>query len=130
MVSVPETIKALQVQDDRTVKVIDLPFASQEKVKNLPEDQVLVRSPTPSSTRVIKLIDAQVRVRVVGLNPTDWKHAMGDWGNGGTIAGCDAAGDVVAVGSAVTHVKVGDRVAAFKYAHDLRIYFLCAEYHY
>ena len=73
MVSVPETIKALQVQDDRTVKVIDLPFASQEKVKNLPEDQVLVRSPTPSSTRVIKLIDAQVRVRVVGLNPTDWK---------------------------------------------------------
>ncbi|KZV73105.1 GroES-like protein [Peniophora sp. CONT] len=95
MVSIPETIKALQVQDDRTVKVIEIPFASQEKVKNLPEDQVLVR------------------VRVVGLNPTDWKHAIGDWGNGNTIAGCDATGDVVAVGSAVTHVKVGDRVAAF-----------------
>ncbi|VDC06820.1 unnamed protein product [Peniophora sp. CBMAI 1063] len=95
MVSLPETIKALQVQDDRTVKVIDLPFASQEKVQNLPEDQILVR------------------VRVVGLNPTDWKHALGDWGSGGTIAGCDAAGDVLAVGSAVTHITVGDRVAAF-----------------
>ncbi|VDC06799.1 unnamed protein product [Peniophora sp. CBMAI 1063] len=95
MVSLPETIKALQVQSDRTVKVIDLPFASQEKVKNLPDNQILLR------------------VRVVGLNPTDWKHALGDWGNGNTIAGCDAAGDVVAVGSAVTHIKVGDRVAAF-----------------
>ena len=56
----------------------------------------------------------QVRVRVVGLNPTDWKHAYTPLGGAGTIAGCDASGDVVAVGSAVTHVKVGDRVSGFK----------------
>ena len=56
----------------------------------------------------------QVRVRAVGLNPTDWKHAYSPLGTVGTIVGCDASGDVVAVGSAVTHVKVGDRVAGFK----------------
>ncbi|VDC00861.1 unnamed protein product [Peniophora sp. CBMAI 1063] len=97
MTSFPQTIKALQVQDNKSVKVVDLPFASQEKVQKLPEDQVLVR------------------VRAVGLNPTDWKHALGPWGMPGTISGCDAAGDVVAVGSAVSHLKVGDRVCGFNY---------------
>ncbi|KAJ3841909.1 chaperonin 10-like protein [Lentinula raphanica] len=94
---IPTNIKAIQVQSDRTVKVIEIPFGQDELVKNLPEDQLIIR------------------VRAVGLNPTDWKHGLGDWGTGGTILGCDAAGDVVKVGSAVKHLKVGDRVAGFNY---------------
>lgn len=54
-------------------------------------------------------------MRVVSLNPTDWKHALGEWGTPGTIAGCDSAGDVVKVGSAVKHLQVGDRAAGFTY---------------
>ncbi|KZV77217.1 GroES-like protein [Peniophora sp. CONT] len=95
MASLPDTIKVVQIQDNKTVAVVTIPFASQEKVQNLPEDQVLVR------------------IRAAGLNPSDWKHALTAWGTPGAISGCDAAGDVVAVGSAVTHLKVGDRVAAF-----------------
>ncbi|KZV61857.1 GroES-like protein [Peniophora sp. CONT] len=97
MSSLPQTIKALQIQGNKSVKVVDIPFASQDKVQNLPEDEVLVR------------------VRAVGLNPTDWKHAFGHLGTPGTIVGCDASGDVVAAGSAVTHVKVGDRVSGFNF---------------
>ncbi|KIK70162.1 hypothetical protein GYMLUDRAFT_34642 [Collybiopsis luxurians FD-317 M1] len=96
--SFPETIKALQIQSNKTVEVVDIPFASQDLVKNLPEDQVIIR------------------VRAVGLNPTDWKHALGVWGTPGTISGCDGAGDVVKVGSAVKHLKVGDRAAGFTFA--------------
>ncbi|VDC06801.1 unnamed protein product [Peniophora sp. CBMAI 1063] len=95
MTSLPATIKALQLQANRTVTVADLPFATQDKVKSLPEDEVLVR------------------IRAVGLNPTDWKHAFTEWGSPGAIAGSDATGDVVTVGSAVTHIKVGDRVAVY-----------------
>ena len=63
---------------------------------------------------VISSIVAQVRIRAVGLNPTDWKHAFTEWGLLGAIAGSDAAGDVVAIGLAVRHIKVGDRVVAYK----------------
>ncbi|KAI0308781.1 hypothetical protein OF83DRAFT_1073031, partial [Amylostereum chailletii] len=31
------------------------------------------------------------------------------------VTGCDSVGEVVAVGSAVTHIKVGDRIAGFVY---------------
>ncbi|VDB96002.1 unnamed protein product [Peniophora sp. CBMAI 1063] len=95
MTDLPETIKAIQIQQDRTVAVVAIPFASQEKIRSLPEDQVLVR------------------VRAVGLNPSDWKHAFTEWGTPGAISGCDASGDVVAVGSGVSHIKVGDRIAGF-----------------
>ncbi|KAI0028239.1 chaperonin 10-like protein [Vararia minispora EC-137] len=95
--SLPETIKAVQIQPEKTVKVVDIPFASQELVKNLPSEDVLIR------------------VRAAGLNPTDWKHAFDTWGNPWTIAGCDAAGDVVKVGSQVTHLNIGDRIAGFNF---------------
>ncbi|TRM69128.1 chaperonin 10-like protein [Schizophyllum amplum] len=92
--ALPEFIKALQVLPDRKgVEVVTIPWASQEKVQNLADNQIIIR------------------VRAVGLNPTDWKHALGEWGTPGTIAGCDAAGDVVKVGAAVKHLKVGDRAA-------------------
>lgn len=42
MASLPETINALQIQSDKTLKVIEIPFASQDLVKNLPEDQIIV----------------------------------------------------------------------------------------
>ncbi|KZV73102.1 GroES-like protein [Peniophora sp. CONT] len=95
MTPLPETIKAVQLQEDRTVAVVAIPFSSEDKIKNLPEDQILIRT------------------RAVGLNPSDWKHALTEWGTPGAISGCDAAGDVVAVGTAVSHIKVGDRVAAY-----------------
>ncbi|KAF7974405.1 hypothetical protein HWV62_12254 [Athelia sp. TMB] len=57
-----------------------------------------------------------VKNRAVGLNPTDWKHSVGGmWGDAGNVVGCDGAGDVVKVGSDVTHIRAGDRVAAFLY---------------
>lgn len=54
-IELPATIKALQLQSDQTLKIIDIPFATNDKVRNLADDEVLIR------------------VRAVGLNPTDWK---------------------------------------------------------
>jgi len=58
-----------------------------------------------------------VRNRAIAVNPVDWMvqylggMAFG-WIKYPFILGSDIAGDVVAVGSGVTHVKVGDRVLA------------------
>ncbi|KAL8281312.1 hypothetical protein RQP46_006346 [Phenoliferia psychrophenolica] len=95
--SLPATIKALKTAPGNTVEVASIPFATREDIKSLDKDAVLVK------------------VRAVGLNPTDWKHAIGPWRPEGfsAVCGCDSAGDVVAVGSDVTHVKVGSRVAGF-----------------
>lgn len=82
----------------------------------------------PRSTQIL------VKVRAVSVNPIDEKvsltatmarcsslgahtsthtrypqYASGAWGEEGKIVGCDAAGDVVRVGSAVKDVKIGDR---------------------
>lgn len=55
----------------------------------------------------------QIKTRAVALNPTDLA-ALGPRPNpAAVIVGCDASGDVLAVGSAVKHIRVGDRVAAF-----------------
>ncbi|KAF9068863.1 chaperonin 10-like protein [Rhodocollybia butyracea] len=93
MSSLPENIRALQIQPEKGVKIVQIPFASQDLVKHLPDDQVIIR------------------VRAVGLNPPDWQQAFSDWGTPGTLLGCDSAGDVVKVGSAIKHLKVGDRAA-------------------
>ncbi|KAL1667177.1 chaperonin 10-like protein [Schizophyllum commune] len=96
--ALPETIKALRVlPDHKGLEVAMIPWASQEQVKTLAENEIILR------------------VHSVGLNPTDWKHAWGEWGTAGTIDGCDAAGEVVRVGSAVKHLKVGDRAAGFDF---------------
>jgi NADPH:quinone reductase-like Zn-dependent oxidoreductase len=97
MSDIPKNIKAIQVQPDKTVKIIEFAFGEHDLVKNLPKDQVIIQ------------------VKAVALNPTDWKHGLGDWGSPNTILGCDCAGDVVRVGSAVKHLKVGDRAAGFNY---------------
>lgn len=57
--------------------------------------------------------EVKVRVRAAGLNPIDTKlRRFGLLGSGGypAILGCDGAGEVVEVGSAVTRFSVGDSV--------------------
>ncbi|WP_211187627.1 zinc-binding dehydrogenase [Neoroseomonas marina] len=60
--------------------------------------------------------DVLVRVRAATLNRADLGVAAGGahgaMGGPGTILGLDFAGEVAAIGSAVTGVKVGDRVTA------------------
>ena len=51
MASFPETIKALQIQPDKTLKVVEIPFSSQDLVKNIPEDQIIVGVPSGSTYR-------------------------------------------------------------------------------
>lgn len=66
--------------------------------------------PTPGPEEVL------VRVRAATLNRADLGVAAGgshgSMGGAGTILGLDFAGEVAAVGSAVTGVKAGDRVTA------------------
>jgi NADPH:quinone reductase-like Zn-dependent oxidoreductase len=68
-----------------------------------------VAAPTPAAGEVA------VRVRAVSLNRRDLMMVAGRYGPGGTAANTvplsDGAGEVIAVGSAVTRFKVGDRVA-------------------
>ena len=52
-----------------------------------------------------------VAVVAIALNPTDWKHIAGGIGAHGGMSGCDYAGTVEQIGSAVTKPwKKGDRV--------------------
>ncbi|KAF7979764.1 hypothetical protein HWV62_40782 [Athelia sp. TMB] len=50
-----------------------------------------------------------VRIHAAALNPTDWKSLEYGLVNEGQVLGCDYAGVVEAIGSAVTKVQVGDR---------------------
>ncbi|KAI1345954.1 GroES-like protein [Xylaria sp. FL0043] len=62
-----------------------------------------------------------VKVRAVGLNPTDWKSMeRGDSEFFGSRSGCDFAGEVVEVGPGVTKdIKKGDRSAGFVFGLSL-----------
>lgn len=68
-----------------------------------------VAAPTPAANEVA------VRVRAVSLNRRDLMMVEGRYGRGGTqpnsVPLSDGAGEVIAVGSAVTRFKAGDRVA-------------------
>lgn len=56
MASLPATIRALRVQEDKSdLELVEIPLASRSDVIDLNPDHILVR------------------VRAVGLNPTDWK---------------------------------------------------------
>lgn len=56
-----------------------------------------------------------VKVNAVALNPTDWKHIDYLSSEGATV-GCDYAGTVEEVGSAVTKkFSKGDRIAGFSH---------------
>ncbi|KAH8832183.1 chaperonin 10-like protein [Flagelloscypha sp. PMI_526] len=95
MLTVPDTIKGLRISENRkTLDVVDIPLAIRNHIENVPEGYVLLK------------------VRAIGLNPADWK-TLYSYGFPGGILGCDAAGDIVAVGSGVTHLSVGDRAGGF-----------------
>ncbi|KAH8660000.1 zinc-binding alcohol dehydrogenase domain-containing protein cipB [Xylariales sp. PMI_506] len=65
--------------------------------------------PTPLPNEVV------IKSAAVAINPVDWKIQA--WGGFGLdyphILGEDVAGEIVEVGTAVTSVKVGDRVLAY-----------------
>jgi NADPH:quinone reductase-like Zn-dependent oxidoreductase len=62
-----------------------------------------------------------VKTKAVALNPTDWKSLESRFIEG-VVAGCDYAGVVEEVGSAVTNdLKVGDRVAGFVAGGEYRM---------
>ena len=56
-----------------------------------------------------------VRTEAVGVNPSDTKM-MGDFITPSGIFGADYSGTVIAVGSAVQGVKVGDRIAGAQHS--------------
>ncbi|KAJ1302582.1 hypothetical protein OPQ81_002899 [Rhizoctonia solani] len=88
MASIPQTMKALLIQKDKTVQIEEVPV------------------PTLDSNEVL------IQVHSIAQNPTDWKHAEN--APPGNIIGCDFAGTVIKLGSdSITRVKVGDTVSGF-----------------
>ncbi|CAD6980154.1 unnamed protein product, partial [Tilletia controversa] len=86
------TIKAIVTQADRSVKVQEIPNKAAKS--GVPDGEVLVK------------------VHAMGINPTDWKHAFAPvLHHENRVVGCDASGEVVAVGKCVTTFQQGDRVA-------------------
>ncbi|EED81534.1 predicted protein [Postia placenta Mad-698-R] len=81
-------MKALVVQEDKTVAVLDHP------VPAVGDDDILVRTVA------------------VAQNPTDWKF-VDHVTRAGTILGCDFSGYVVQAGKNVASPAVGDHVAGF-----------------
>ncbi|KAH9932578.1 GroES-like protein [Fomitopsis serialis] len=85
---IPKTMKAVLVQPEKKVAVMDYP----------------VPEPGPD--------DVLVKVVATAQNPTDWKFV--DFvQKAGTVLGVDFSGTVVAAGSNVTHLKLGTHVAGF-----------------
>ncbi|KAJ8096550.1 chaperonin 10-like protein [Lipomyces tetrasporus] len=89
------TQKAIVIQDANKAKLVnDRPLPS------LRDDYLLVQTVA------------------VALNPTDWKE-IDFLGSPGALVGCDYAGIVKAVGTAVTRAfKVGDRVCGFSHGSN------------
>lgn len=88
MSKIPSTIKAVTAQEDRTVKVTEVPAPS---LDGHPDDVI-------------------VKVYSCAQNPTDWKSVVQGRTEPGRIVGNDIAGVIVAIGDNVTNVKIGDRV--------------------
>ncbi|KZT00987.1 GroES-like protein [Laetiporus sulphureus 93-53] len=101
--AIPKTMKALLVQEGKTVAVKEHP------VPPVGDDDVLVKNVA------------------VAQNPTDWKFV--DFvQKAGTILGCDFSGYVVATGKNVASPKVGDHVAGFVQGGTYTDYGAYAEY--
>lgn len=87
MSKVPESIKAVTVQSDKSVKVTEV-----------------------SGPKITQPNEIIIKVYSCAQNPTDWKSVAQGRAPAGNIVGNDIAGIVFEVGSDVTNVKVGDRV--------------------
>ncbi|KAF4766199.1 GroES-like protein [Penicillium solitum] len=71
------------------------------------KDEVVIWDDAP--TPKLPADQVYVRIHAVAVNPSDTKM-RGDFATPFACLGTDYAGTVVAVGSEITHVKVGDRV--------------------
>ncbi|WVF69587.1 hypothetical protein IAT40_004365 [Kwoniella sp. CBS 6097] len=102
---IPDTVRAVVASPDLGRPTIEtLPFGTREVVKNLGPDLVAVKN------------------RAIGLNPTDYKHAHGEWSSKSpVVVGSDGAGIALAVGSSVKHIKEGDRVAGMVYGMSSQV---------
>jgi hypothetical protein len=73
-ITLPKTIKAVQVQPGNKVEVVTIPWASNKLVEDMSAEEVMVRiALPPRKSLLMSFILVQIRVRAVGLNPTDWK---------------------------------------------------------
>jgi NADPH:quinone reductase-like Zn-dependent oxidoreductase len=70
-------------------------------------DEVIIRDDAQCS--ILPADHVYVRVDAVALNPSDTKM-RGEFATPWAFLGTDYCGTVVAVGSEITHIKVGDRV--------------------
>ena len=78
----------------------------------------LYRTPGTSDVLGVEEVDlpapgpgeVRVRLRVAGVNPTDWKSRTRAQPDGLQVPGQDGAGDVVEVGEGVDPARVGERV--------------------
>jgi NADPH:quinone reductase-like Zn-dependent oxidoreductase len=101
-----------------TMKAITYKKYGQPEVLTLSE----VKTPNPSDDELL------IRIRASTVNTADWRMrslevprgfglfvrlAFGIFGPRKQILGCELAGEVEAIGSAVTHFKVGDPVVAY-----------------
>jgi NADPH:quinone reductase-like Zn-dependent oxidoreductase len=87
------------------------------QVLTAPRNQPLAFTEVPD--RPLRPDEVRVAVRAVGVNPVDWKMRDGEFLGvmqriigppGPLVCGVDFAGDITAVGAAVTDRKVGERV--------------------
>ncbi|WWC91531.1 uncharacterized protein L201_006477 [Kwoniella dendrophila CBS 6074] len=103
--SIPDTVRAVVASPDLGNPTVEnLPFGTRQDIQNLGPYSVVVKN------------------KAVGLNPTDYKHAHGDWSSKKPVViGSDGAGEALAVGSKVNHIKQGDRVAGMVYGASSEI---------
>ena len=65
------------------------------------------------SPKIRHASEVKIKLRAAGINPIDTKLRRHGVFYGNTlpaILGCDGAGEVIEIGSAVTHFQVGDKV--------------------
>lgn len=91
----PGTMKAIKIQAKGKAAVVDAP------IPQIRPDRVLVKPVA------------------LALNPTDWKHIHAIPDTEGTTSGCDYAGVVQEVGSNVTTLKKGDRIAGWSHGGNI-----------
>lgn len=96
--SIPKTMKAVVIEGDKAVL----------------KDNV----PVPKLTGSLVLI----KTKAVAGNPTDWKHIKYKIGPQGAIVGCDAAGEIVALGPDVDKSKfaVGDTIYSIVHGSSVK----------
>lgn len=96
--SIPETMKAVIIEDGKAVVKQDIP------IPELEEGFVLVKTV------------------VVAGNPTDWKHIDYKIGPQGSLLGCDVAGQIVKLGPGVDskHFAIGDYIYGFVHGASVR----------